>query len=103
MIDQIRNITASIAVYPFTMDLKYAFRQLSKSPGFAAVAVLTLALGIGANTAILSFINSWILTPAPFPQIDRIAVLFETNKKTGTTNSVAPRDWIDWRNKSDVF
>src|SRR5579872_4241467 len=85
------------------MDLKYALRQLSKSPGFALIAVLTLALGIGANTAIFSYVNSWILRPSPFPDVDRIAVLFETNQRTGNTNSTAPADWMDWRAKSDIF
>ncbi|HWZ30536.1 MAG TPA: ABC transporter permease [Bryobacteraceae bacterium] len=85
------------------MDLKYAFRQLSKSPGFAAVAVLTLALGIGANTAIFSFINSWILKPSPFPNLDHIVILLETNKRTGATSSVSSADWTDWRQKSEVF
>jgi putative ABC transport system permease protein len=86
-----------------TMDLKYALRQLAKAPGFTLVAILTLALGIGANTAIFSFIDSWILRPSPFPEIDRLVVLFETNKRTGTTNLVSPADWIDWREKADIF
>src|SRR5215475_159426 len=85
------------------MDLKYALRQLSKSPGFAIVAILTLALGIGANTAIFSFINSWMLQPSPFPAIDRIVLLFETDKRTGATMSTSPADWADWRDKSGIF
>lgn len=85
------------------MDLKYAFRQLAKSPGFTAIAILTLALGIGANTAIFSFIYSWILRPSPFPDVDRIVLLFGTNKRTGAQIGVSPADWMDFRAKSDVF
>jgi hypothetical protein len=85
------------------VDLKYALRQISKNPGFAVVVVLTLALGMGANTAIFSYVKSWILRPSPFPHIERVAILLETNKRTGATTSVSPADWIDWRDKSEIF
>jgi putative ABC transport system permease protein len=85
------------------MGLVYALRQFAKSPGFTLIAVLTLALGIGANTAIFSFVNSWLIHPVSFPNQDRLVVLFETDKKTGSRSSVAPADWLDWRAKSQVF
>jgi len=56
-------------------DLRYGMRMLAKSPGFAAVALLTLALGIGANTAIFSYINAWMIKPLPYPQADKLMVL----------------------------
>jgi hypothetical protein len=56
-------------------DLKFAFRQLLKNPGFTAVAVLTLALGIGATTTVFSLIQGVLLTPPPYPQPDRLALI----------------------------
>jgi putative ABC transport system permease protein len=83
-------------------DLKLAFRQLRKSPGFTLVAVLTLALGIGANTAIFSIVNAVLLRPLPYPGADRIMVLNESSGP-GQDYSVALPDYFDWRNDNTVF
>ncbi|MEY2562845.1 MAG: hypothetical protein QOH88_1038 [Verrucomicrobiota bacterium] len=82
-------------------DLKYAFRQLRKSPGFTLIAVLTLALGIGANSAIFSVVNAVLLRPLPYPQPERIVYLNEVSG--GTNTSISLPDYVDWRKDSTSF
>ena len=77
-------------------DVGYFLRTLAKSPGFFAVAVLTLALGIGANTAIFSVINAVLLRPLPFHEPDRLVRLFETEAAPGNYPFTGP-DYLDWQ------
>ena len=83
-------------------NLRLALRQLIKNPAFSAVAVITLALGIGANTAIFSIVNAVLLRPLPYPHADRIMVLNESSGP-GQDYSVALPDYFDWRNDNTVF
>jgi putative ABC transport system permease protein len=82
--------------------LRFAFRQLIKNPAFSAVAIITLALGIGANTAIFSIVNAVLLRPLPYPDADRIMVLNESSGP-GQDYSVALPDYFDWQNDNTVF
>src|SRR5438093_2382172 len=83
-------------------NLRLAFRQLIKNPAFAAVAIITLALGIGANTAIFSIVNAVLLRPLPYPAADRIMVLNEQSGP-GQYYSVALPDYFDWQKDNTVF
>jgi putative ABC transport system permease protein len=85
-------------------DLKYGVRMLAKSPGFTTVAVLTLALGIGANTAIFSVINATLLAHLPYSQPDRIVVVWEHDPSRGfPRNSVSPGNFLHWQDANTVF
>jgi predicted permease len=83
-------------------DLRYAVRMLAKAPAFTAVAILTLALGIGANTALFSVINSVLLAPLPFPQPDRLMALF-TQRVSFTTGSISYPNFLDWQRNNRTF
>ena len=83
-------------------DLKFAFRQLLKNPGFTAVAVLTLALGIGANTAVFSVVNAVLFLRLPFADADRLVLVGETNSR-GQPGGVSPANFIDWKEQSRLL
>jgi putative ABC transport system permease protein len=85
-------------------DITYSLRVLFKNYAFSIVVVLTLALGIGANTAIFSFANGILLRPLPYPQSDRLAVVDQTALKEGNTSiGVSYPDFLDWRDQNTVF
>jgi putative ABC transport system permease protein len=86
-------------------DVRYGLRILRKSPGFTAAAVLTLALGIGANTAIFSYFNAWMIKPLPYPQADRLMVFVSHETKKGwTRNSVtSTADFVDFQKQNTSF
>jgi predicted permease len=83
-------------------DVRYALRQLSRSPGFAATAILTLALGIGANTAIFSVVQGVLLAPLPYPQSDRLVLLHQSRPNVQHLDISYP-DFQDWQRTSRSF
>src|SRR5437867_546274 len=85
-------------------DLRYSLRMLLKNPGFAAVAVLALALGIGANTAIFSVVNAVLLRPLPFAEPERLMLVISSNPGKGFNRfAVSPPDFLDWSAQSQAF
>src|SRR6185437_1014528 len=83
-------------------DLRYAVRMLVKSPGFTAIAVFTLALGIGANTALFSVVNGVLLSPLPYPQPDRIATLYSKTPQF-EESSISYPNFLDWQRQNNSF
>ena len=85
-------------------DMRYGLRMLLKNPGFTFVAALTLALGIGANTAIFSVVNAVVLRPLPFPDAEQLVWFDGVNPARGITESaLSVPDYLDWRSQADAF
>jgi putative ABC transport system permease protein len=88
----------------FWQDLRYGVRVLRRSPGFTAIVMLTLALGIGANTAIFSVIDAILLRPLPFANAGGLVIVWESNAQTASThNTVSPPNFLDWESQNRVF
>ena len=103
-----RRMTRAQLVDALAQDARFAFRTLGRQKGWAAVAILTLALGIGANTAVFSVVNSLLLHPLPYPDADRIAIVFQEPSQgnhTGMNVMVTPRPDVvrAWRQSSRSF
>jgi len=85
-------------------DIRYAIRSLLKRPGFTIVAAVTLALGIGANSAIFTVVNAVLLRPLPFPESERIVFLEGVNPALGVTQgNMSTPDFADWHSQNQVF
>ena len=85
-------------------DLKFALRQLRRDPGFTAIAILSLGLGVGANTAIFSLVKAMLIAPLPYPEGDRLVMIWEDVPRWDIPrNTPAPANFLDWRAQNRAF
>ena len=85
-------------------DVRFALRQLRRNPVFTAVAILSLGLGVGANTAIFSIVKAMLLAPLPYPEGDRLVMVWEDVPRWDIPhNTPAPANFLDWRSQNHVF
>ena len=91
-------------------DIRFGFRRLLKRPAITAIAIISLALGIGATTSIFSIVNAVLLRPLPYEDSQRLMTLWETNSQHIATvlnlqnrNQVAPANFLDWSKQNQVF
>jgi putative ABC transport system permease protein len=102
--DNARSVRAGALLAELGSDARYALRMMRRDWTFSAVAIVTLALGIGANTAIFSIVNGVLLKPLPYAQADRLVLVWERNLAIGKERDpVAPLNYQDWRSQNTVF
>ncbi len=99
--EECRNARGTRWLEDLFRDLQYAFRQLRSNPGFTVVTILVLALGIGANAAVFSVINTVLLRPLPFPDSGQLVQIWESNPSHGEVQeTVSPWNFVDWQKQS---
>jgi predicted permease len=100
--ERVREVRVGAWLEDLARDLAYALRGIRRSPGFAAVSIATLALGIGANTAVFSMVDGAVLHPIPFPDADRLVAIYGTSKKA-TKNAISYQNFLDWQRQTHTF
>ncbi len=101
--ENVRDVRVGVSMDNLLQDLRYGLRVLRRNPGFAAIAILTLALGIGATTAIFSVVDAIVFKPLPFPTADRLVRIQSVIAATGHGDIASYPDFLDWRARNHVF
>lgn len=100
--DRTRDVDVFVRLETAWLDARYAARALLRTPGFACAAILTLALGIGANTSLFAIVYGILLQPLPYTEADKLYTVFQTSESVGRTRA-APLDFLDWRERTRAF
>ena len=101
--EEVRDAHGLTLVDDVVRDVRFAVRALLRTPGFAIIALITFALGIGANAAIFSAVNAVLLQPLPYPNASRLVQLYETIKDIPGTGSVSYMNFLDWKQQATSF
>ncbi len=101
--EECRDTSGLTFIASVVQDVRYAVRALGRTPGFTGVALLSLALGIGANTTIFTFVNAVLLTPLPYPHAERMVTLRERPLAAPDTVAVHPQNFLEWSSRSRSF
>jgi putative ABC transport system permease protein len=101
--ESMREVSTFIALETTWSDLRYAIRGLRRNPGFAAAAILSLALGIGASVAIFTLADNLLLRPPPYREPGQLMMVWEVSPPGNHRNSVSPANFFDWKAQNDVF
>lgn len=101
--ENVRDVKVGASLERFLQDLRYGLRVLRKNPGFAAIAIVTLALGIGTTTAIFSIVDAVMFKPLPFPTAGRLVAIKSVVAATGDGSVASYPDFLDWRARNHVF
>ncbi|MGC4055533.1 MAG: permease prefix domain 1-containing protein [Paludibaculum sp.] len=103
--DDCRDVWTARWAETLALDIRYAWRNLRRNPGFAVVAIATLALGIGGLTAVFSAFDSMLIRPLPYTDPDRLVMVWDDLSKTDdrTKSAPAPAEWYEWRRLNTVF
>ena len=99
----VHEVRFGAALEQIVQDLKYALRSLSRSRGFALVGVVTVALGIGASTAVFSVVDAVLLNPLPFSRAERIVTVWQFDATAAVERGVSPGNFLEWRDRSNAF
>ncbi|MGB7281630.1 MAG: ABC transporter permease [Candidatus Acidiferrum sp.] len=102
--EQTREVWTHVWLEQLLQDTRFGLRMLRKSPGFTAIAILTLALGIGASTSIFSVVNEVLLGALPYKDPSRLAMIWNTNSRRGVNETpVSPGDFFEWKQRNTAF
>src|SRR5689334_17196646 len=105
--DELRDARGGNGIENTIKDVRYAVRALARNPGFTTVAILTLALGVGANTALFSVVNGVLLRPLPYREPDRLVAIRNTwegnNNPLAAVASISPAEYFDYRDRLTAF